>query len=545
MKSRIVFIIVSLILSALPAVASICDAIKKNESLLLHLDTIIANHHHYIEKKEKRIEALRNRLDDKSNDQERLSVARTLYNEYLVYDSDSALHYARLSTELTRKIAADDKDQMCRSVSNEAFIYAACGSFEDAAALLRSIKTHELSREAKYHYFTIADYVYSIQALFMKNFTGKKEKNLAISNAYRDSVCRLFPERPNRMLWAPIAQKVETDNIGAVRKEAGMLKAMVDSIEANSVEPSRMNAINAYWLARYFESAGDEVNKVKYMTLAAIYDAVIENREIAAIQELATYLFEHGDLARAYNYLLYNTEQVNAYNNRTRIVSQADVLSAVRDAYYDEIENHDKAMRMYLMAFILLLALLIIAVIYIVIRHFRLKRTQSELVRVNDKLKTAMETLEGKNAELIESDTTKQGIIALILRLTTDYITALDDFQKKLVRKYKLKQFDELGDIICNSDLVKEQYQNFYVGFDHTVLSIFPNLIEEYNSTAPTDSRVSTENNGKNKGLNTRLRIYALRRLGVEKSTDIARMLNVSIRTVYNNRNTPPAGLNS
>ena len=36
--------------------------------------------------------------------------------------------------------------------------------------------------------------------------------------------------------------------------------------------------------------------------------------------------------------------------------------------------------------------------------------------------------------------------------------------------------------------------------------------------------------------LGTRLRIHALRRLGVEKSADIARMLNISIRTVYNNR---------
>ena len=341
------------------------------------------------------------------------------------------------------------------------------------------------------------------------------------------------------MLWAPIAKKVETGNAGTVRKEAGELKAMVDSVAASGKEANRDMAINSYWLARYFESIGDDINMVKYKTLAAIYDAEIENREIAAIQELATFLFEHGDLSRAYNYLLYNTGQINAYKNRTRIVSQADVLSAVRNAYLNEIEKHDREMWMYLMAFIVMQLLLIVAVIYIIIRHFRLKRTQKELESVYTKLKTANETLENKNSELIESNTTKQGIIALILRLTTDYITALDDFQKKLVRKYKLKQFDELGSIISNSDLVKEQYQSFYIGFDHTVLSIFPNLIEEYNISAPAESKILAENIEKNKGLNTRLRIYALRRLGVEKSTDIARMLNISIRTVYNNRNTP------
>ena len=58
----------------------------------------------------------------------------------------------------------------------------------------------------------------------------------------------------------------------------------------------------------------------------------------------------------------------------------------------------------------------------------------------------------------------------------------------------------------------------------------------DYNATVDDSDKVSPESVAKSGTLNTKLRIHALRRLGVTKSADIARMLNLSIRTVYNNR---------
>ena len=129
-------------------------------------------------------------------------------------------------------------------------------------------------------------------------------------------------------------------------------------------------------------------------------------------------------------------------------------------------------------------------------------------------------------------------MILFAFRLATDYINALEEYRKKLLRKFKLKQFDDLGHIISDNSLIKEHYSDFYVAFDRTVLSIFPDFVEEFNASAPEENKVNADSIIKSQTLNTRLRIHALRRLGVEKSADIARMLNVSIRTVYNNRNT-------
>ena len=71
---------------------------------------------------------------------------------------------------------------------------------------------------------------------------------------------------------------------------------------------------------------------------------------------------------------------------------------------------------------------------------------------------------------------------------------------------------------------------------DNTILSVFPNFVTEYNALVSEESKADSEAIEKSKTLTTKMRIYAIRRLGVDKSADIARMLNISIRTVYNNK---------
>lgn len=165
-----------------------------------------------------------------------------------------------------------------------------------------------------------------------------------------------------------------------------------------------------------------------------------------------------------------------------------------------------------------------------------LKETNNELTVSIKERDEAIEGMEKVNKELKEANTQKLGLIAYAFKLTTQYINALEDYRKKLLKKYKVKRIDDLGVLINDPELIKEQYQGFYEGFDKTVLSIFPDFIKEYNQTVGEDNRFSSETIAKTKTLNTKLRIYALKRLGISKSAEIAEMLNVSIRTVYNNR---------
>lgn len=542
-KLRVLTIFSLFLLPGFFASAAEDATIRKNRALLQRLDSIIANHEHIIKRKEQRIADLRSNLQGNLSAAERLAVSRRLYEEYLVYNSDSALWYAGETARLAELVEPGNSDLVMDCRLNQAFVYAALGFFDDATQIMKSINAADLSPALKPHYYRVADFVCSLQVIYMQNNDEKRLVTLAKTDAYRDSLQAFIPGGFSDALWVPIARMVEGGDYSPSQREVYELKTVAD----NAVEASRQNAINNYWLSRYYKEAGDEQNHIHYLTRAAIYDAEIENREIAATQELAVWLFQHGDLNRAYNYLQYCSDQANSYNNRSRMITLSSVLPTVHDAYRKSLERHLNNTQRFIVALGVLTLLLLVLVTYIILEYRKLKRTREDLSRVNTELQgaladrdTAIAALTSANAELSEANSVKQGIIAFAFRLNTDFINDLDEYRKKLLRIFKKKEFDELNQVINDTDIVKDHYRGFYVEFDRTVLSIFPDFVQEYNATAPAEARVSPEAIAKSRSLNTRMRIHALRRLGVNKSADIAKMLNLSIRTVYNNRNSMP-----
>lgn len=515
------------------------------ENLLSRLDSALLIHENLVNKKEIRLDGLRNIYRNAKSDVEKFGASRQLYDEYLVYDSDSALYYADITKKLLDRIAPDNYDQLVDWVLNQAFIYTVQGRFDHALKLFSGIDTSRLSPEIKAKYFGNISYAYSMHAVYLNGNQDNWNKEIAIANSYRDSLQNLNIPINDQWLWVPVSEAIDEENKDITGLDITGLKQVVD----NNTTPSRQNAINAYWLARYYEATGDTDLMLRYMTLAAIYDVLIVNREIAALQELATLLFEQGHINRAYNYLLYTVEQANVYHNRYRMVSLSDALPQVRNAYLAEIEKRDKRLSILVTVLAALTVVLIISFVFIVLEFFRLKKTRNLLKIANTELNGSIEqrdeaikNLEKTNADLIEANKQKLGILAYAFKLTTQYINALDDYRKKLLRKYKTRHIDDLGVLLNDPELTKEQFQDFYESFDKTVLSLFPDFVDEYNMGVSDENKVSASRIAQTKILNTKLRIHALRRLGVSKSADIAQMLNVSIRTVYNNRNNTSLG---
>lgn len=519
---------------------------KENSALLQTLDSIISNQRELVKEKEIRISGLRNSLSKAKDSREKLAVSKQLYDEYIVFDSDSALFYASECERLTAKVMPENYDELTLWKLNEAFIYTVQGLYDTTMDLLKDIDSSRLGQEMKAQLFGSLAYIYSMRSVYMLPNQEMSKKDLRMANQYRDSIQAMNLPDTYGLLWVPIAAGIDRDDVDLSNLDVSALKKKVDQ----TTTATRDNAIDAYWLSRYYEVMGDHDSKVKYLTKAAIYDALIVNREIAAIQELATHLFDHGDLNRAYNYLIYTVEQANLYHNRYRMVNLSDVLPTVRDAYREELEKRDRRLKIFVIVLGILSLVLIASIIFIVVEYHKLKKTRNLLKETNADLHTtikerdgsicqrdeAIASLEKANTELHEANQQKLNLLAYAFKLTTQYINALEGYRKKLLKKYKVKQIDDLGVLINDPELIKEQYQGFYESFDKTILSIYPDFIEDYNKTIGEEGRISPESIAKTKTLNTKLRIYALRRLGISKSSEIAEMLNVSIRTVYNNR---------
>ena len=68
---------------------------------------------------------------------------------------------------------------------------------------------------------------------------------------------------------------------------------------------------------------------------------------------------------------------------------------------------------------------------------------------------------------------------------------------------------------------------------EYPFLNLFPNFIEQFNSLLQENEQIRPK---KNNTLNTELRIFALIRLGITDSSQIAEFLHYSVNTIYNYR---------
>ncbi|MBO4755446.1 MAG: transcriptional regulator, partial [Bacteroidales bacterium] len=90
---------------------------------------------------------------------------------------------------------------------------------------------------------------------------------------------------------------------------------------------------------------------------------------------------------------------------------------------------------------------------------------------------------------------------------------------------------DQLFKELAISERSEKALQEFYRKFDDTFLALYPDFVEQFNALLQEDARITLK---KDERLNTELRIFALIRLGVDDSKEIASILHYSVSTIYN-----------
>ena len=81
--------------------------------------------------------------------------------------------------------------------------------------------------------------------------------------------------------------------------------------------------------------------------------------------------------------------------------------------------------------------------------------------------------------------------------------------------------------------LTDEELEELYANFDTAFLHLFPNFVGKFNDLLQEKEQILPK---KGELLNTELRIFALIRLGIEDSSQIAEFLRYSVNTIYNYR---------
>lgn len=518
------------------------------EHLLMKLDSVLACSDKYVTEKEAKIEELRKRQSLALKLEERLWLNKMFYDEYYVYNADSAMVYVNDNINISRKLGRKDWEQ--EWLLNKVFLLSATGLLGDAEDVIKSIDINNLNKDLMFQYYDSKIYLYS----HLGQYIGERPE---LTKAYYEHESELKREAQNYInpehssyysFYASLHKDYPRSSFG------DSIKVKLKTIVDKSSLSSRTDAINSYTLAIMYYNEGNEDNYIKYLIYSAIADIKISNRDIASLEELSNILYSYNDIDRGYTYIGYCLKAALLYPNRVRVVNISSVMDKLRHAYQTRNAEQESKLRSSLYTMSIMSIILLVSILFIYVQYRKLVRSRKELdksnrllsihvnelseaqrmlAEVNQELSEVNEKLKISNNQLQESNYVKEEYIGYVFSICSSYISKLEEYRKNISRKLKAGQIDDVKSITSSTTIVQSELKEFYHSFDAIFLHVYPDFVEDFNALLRPEERVVLK---EGELLNTELRIYALVRLGISDSVKIAEFLHCSPQTVYNNR---------
>ena len=463
--------------------------------LLLRLDSLIAQKDVFIAVKEDKIEQFRKQSKVIRTLEERYWLNKMFYDEYFVYNADSAMVYVEQNLDIAGKL--NKKEWLAEWKIKKSFLLAATGLLKEALDELQGVSGDLLSPELKVEYYGQMMYLYSHFGQYSGGDNTKlREGYYQKEGIYKDSIYATITPQDPFYLWYKGWKFRGTSDTETVKEE------LLEEVSASSLE-TRRDAMNAYILACLYLDSEQKDEFLKFMICSGIADVRTANKDIASLEELSKVLFELGDIDRAYTYINYCLQNAQIYRNRVRVVGIAKVQDAIHQAYQERNQKQEARLHFFLIIVSVLSAVLLVAIFYILrqMKHLSLSR-----IKLNE---------------------------GYVFAICSNYISKLDEFRKNINRKIKAKQFDEVKVLTDTPTMAQNELKEFYHNFDAIFLHVYPDFVDDFNALLQPEERIVLK---EGELLNTELRIYALVRLGIGDSVKIAEFLHCSPQTVYNNR---------
>lgn len=499
------------------------------DSVLRILDREIGQRDIYMAEKERKLEALKEGFRLSADMKQRFIFCDQLFNEYKYYQYDSAYVYTQRSLEAAQQMG--DVVAIAKAKCNLLQCYTSVGFFKEAMEVVNGFSTEGLPPDELVEYYTMCVYFY---------------QNLINFAMGTDQLLQKYGEKRKmcRLLILENAALCE-DSITRSRTE-DMLKA--DEVPSERVMETRRQLLDKYSLSVHeqaiqycimgeeSEKQGDREASIYYMALSAISDIRSNTRETSAAKSLASHMYKKGDLERALRYIYLAEDDANFFNTRLRKIEINNLLPLIENQRYNWVNRQRN--------FTLTIAVLTAVSLFLLAMMLRsLKRRNRKLLEARQETADAYKEIEQKahelndantalssvNRQLKEANEIKDLYIIQSLYSDSDFVSNVEEKCKLFERKLKAKQYADLPSILTSMN-VKRERERMSSAFDQAFLKLFPNFIDEYNRLFPAEHHIGFNAAG---ALPTEVRIFALMRLGIEDTAQIARYLNLSLNTIY------------
>jgi len=501
------------------------------DSLMQVLETEMIKKQVYDDQKMQRIEAYKQMAAKSStNPKQAFLYYSNLIEEFEKFSFDSTLFYIDKNIKIANSLKND-------SLMNESKLYlsatlANVGRSKEAEDVLKQIDSKNLSKELFIKYCNTARRLYEDLSFYAITQDGA-EKYTELYNLYKDTLLNVVDS--NSYIYLSILEKDLLDD----RELEESLK--VNSQILKNIEPnSKQFSVVTFYRSLIYDLMGDEEKEKEYLMISAISDIRASIKDNASLTTLAKVLYSEGKIRKAHKYIQNAYDDAIFYNSRLRFLEISKILSLITASYQEISENQKSTLKDYLVL-ISSLSFVLLITIALIVRQVKklsatrngLKDSNQQLNHANQDLKQAKSKLEKLYTDLSEANHVKEQYIASFLSIHSDYIDKIDKYQNVVRRLLTSRKYDELYKRVTSQEVIDAEVKEFYATFDQAFLSIYPDFISKFNELLLDEEKIELK---ENEILNTELRIFALIRLGIKDSSNIARLLRYSVNTIYNYR---------
>lgn len=507
------------------------------DSLLHCIDEAIDHSAQYVSRKEQRIRQLQQQLSKTKNLHAEYQLSYRLYEEYTPFVNDSAIIYLKRCIEIARKTGKPSEVGKCQALI--AIRCSSTGKFIEALNTLSAIDTTQLDNIAKGTYYMAYNHAYG-EIIYYRNPITPEAQYGVMAAQYRQKMYAVLPRTSN-----PVFQYRELDALNAHDNREAM--RINDQWLSHVEKGSHPYALVTLYRYLAYKAENDSTRMMYWLAESVLTDIRNGVMDQGSMWEMANQLMGLNDVDRAYKYISFSSICANRFGSRQRLAQISPLLSVITKMYKDENDQYNRRQNYTLCIISILALMLLIGVFYVsrqrhklAIARDDLAKTNRQLYELNAQLKSLNEQLSITNSqlsvvnhELTDANRVKEEYVGRFMRLCSIYINKIEDLRKRVHKKLKTRQYDELYEMTRPQDFKEKELEEFYTNFDSAFLHLFPHFLDSFNALLRPEERIEQP---KKDQLSTPIRIFALIRLGITDSSKIAEFLHYSVNTIYNYR---------
>lgn len=330
------------------------------EEEFLRLDSVVELADTYVMQKRAEINNIKRGLASAITAEDRYIIYDHLFDTYLKFDTDSAMHYALLCEEEAVKIGT--REAMVMTDIRFADIFILRSDIFVARDILSNIDDIATLPASARIDCAIAHIEFCMRA----NPSYQNVKDSTYVNP--------------KIVWRKYSPYLPEDSWLKVYYDCALLNTnrkedLLREIN-HTYQPSIKAAMLECALATCYESFGDSDNRMRHLIHSAINDIMSANREAQSLIRIIQSGYIDPCSKRAFNYTLLCTENAKVYKDAGRSLDVVNAHASITKRYEETLSN--RAMQLTLLVALLSVGLLIIGILCNLSQAAQPARTNSQ-----------------------------------------------------------------------------------------------------------------------------------------------------------------------